>query len=99
MRVYREYGSNLVPQCELCWIRENSEWEPDGVDENGNISTRLITVSVPLNLTPGAVCECITCGRVTIAGIYITLDDVDDDIFEEGNAADSTSSEASPDET
>ena len=96
--MYREYGSNLVPQCELCWIRENSEWEPDGVDENGSIVTRLINVSVPLNLTPGAVCECITCGRVTVVGIYVAIDTTDDDDMLEGGNTNNASSEANPDE-
>jgi hypothetical protein len=52
----RDYDEDLVPQCELCWIQENSVWEPDSVDERGNIITRLVNVSVPLNLSPGAVC-------------------------------------------
>ena len=97
--MYREYGTNLVPQCELCWIRENSEWEPDGVDENGSIITRLVKVSVPLNLTPGAVCECITCGKVTVVGIYVPMEPEDDGDFLYEENTDSAASEANPDET
>ena len=75
----RDYDEDLVPQCELCWIQENSVWEPDSVDERGNIITRLVNVSVPLNLSPGAVCECITCGKVTVVGIYVPLESTDID--------------------
>jgi hypothetical protein len=84
----RDYDEDLVPQCELCWIQENSVWEPDSVDERGNIITRLVNVSVPLNLSPGAVCECITCGKVTVVGIYVPLEpnytDQEQDLHVEG---------------
>ena len=68
---------DLVPLCERCWIEENSVWEPDSVDEKGNIITRLISVQVPIQLSPGAVNECFTCGRVTVVGIYVSLDEID----------------------
>jgi hypothetical protein len=74
----RDYDEDLVPQCELCWIQENSVWEPDSVDERGNIITRLVNVSVPLNLSPGAVCECITCGKVTVVGIYVPIESIEE---------------------
>lgn len=79
----RELDEDLGPQCELCWIRENSTWEPDSVDENGNIITRLVSVTVPLNLVPGAVQECISCGKVTVVGIYVPLDPTETDFEEE----------------
>lgn len=68
---------DLVPICERCWIDENSVWEPDSVDEKGNIITRLVSVNVPIQLAPGAVNECITCGRVTVVGIYVPIDEID----------------------
>lgn len=68
---------DLVPQCERCWVDENSVWEPDSVDEKGNIITKLISVNVPIQLSPGAVSECFTCGRVTVVGIYVSIDEID----------------------
>lgn len=68
----------LVPICERCWIDENSVWEPDSVDERGNIITRLVSVNVPIQLSPGAVNECTACGRVTVVGIYVSIDQIDE---------------------
>ena len=68
----------LVPICERCWIDENSVWEPDSVDERGNIITRLISVNVPIQLSPGAVSEGTACGRVTVVGIYVPIDQIDE---------------------
>lgn len=68
----------LVPLCERCWIDEKSVWEPDSVDEKGNIITRLISVQVPIQLSPGAVNECFTCARVTVVGIYVPLDEIEE---------------------
>ena len=69
---------DLVPICERCWIEENSVWEPDSVDERGNIITRLVSVNVPIQLSPGAVNECMTCGRVTVVGIYVLIDEIEE---------------------
>jgi hypothetical protein len=90
----RDYDEDLAPQCELCWIRENSTWEPDSVDENGNIITRLVSVTVPLNLVPGAVCECISCGKVTVVGIYVPIEPYE----RENEDEDMTIEESNPDE-
>lgn len=72
----RESTDDLVPQCERCWIEDNSVWELDSVDEVGNIITKLISVSVPVDLSPGSVAECYSCGRVTVAGIYVPVDEL-----------------------
>ena len=74
----RSGEEDLVPLCEKCWIDENSVWEPDSVDERGNIITRLISVQVPIQLSPGAVNECFACGRVTVVGIYVSIDDIEE---------------------
>jgi len=74
----RDSQDDLVPICERCWIDENSVWEPDSVDERGNIITRLVSVNVPIQLSPGAVNECITCGRVTVVGIYVPIDEIEE---------------------
>ena len=74
----RDGGEDLVPLCERCWIEENSVWEPDSVDEKGNIITRLVSVQVPIQLSPGAVNEFFTCGRVTVVGIYVPIDEIEE---------------------
>jgi hypothetical protein len=88
MKHIRTYDDNLVPICERCWIDENSLWEADSVDVNGNIITRLISVTVPIELSPGAVSDCYVCGRLTVVGIYISSIELDgedpiDDLDEE----------------
>ena len=88
MKHIRTYDDNLVPICERCWIDENSLWEADSVDVNGNIITRLISVTVPIELSPGAVSDCYVCGRLTVVGIYISSVELDgedpiDDLDEE----------------
>ena len=79
MKHIRTYDENLVPICERCWIDENSLWEADSVDINGNIITRLISVTVPIELSPGAVSDCYVCGRLTVVGIYISSTEIDGD--------------------
>jgi len=79
MKRIRTYGDNLVPLCERCWIEENSLWEADGVDINGNIITHLISVTVPIELSPGTVSDCYSCGKLTVVGIYISSSELDDD--------------------
>jgi len=74
----RGIEDDLVPLCEKCWIDENSIWEPDSVDERGNILTRLVSVQVPIQLSPGSVNECFTCGRVTVVGIYVSIDEIEE---------------------
>lgn len=74
----RDYNDDLVPLCERCWIEENSVWEPESVDMEGNILTRLVSVNVPIKLSPGTVCECFICGKVTVVGIYVSADDIEE---------------------
>ena len=77
MKHIRTYDDSLVPICERCWIDENSLWEADSVDISGNIITRLISVTVPIELSPCAVSECYVCGRLTVVGIYISSVELD----------------------
>jgi hypothetical protein len=74
----RDYNDDLVPLCERCWIEENSVWEPESVDMEGNILTRLVSVNVPIKLSPGTVCECFICSKVTVVGIYVSADDIEE---------------------
>jgi hypothetical protein len=69
--VLDERKQDAYPQCEVCWIKENSRWEPDGVSENGNLVSRLTAVAVPLNVNSGEVNICCTCGEITVIGIYV----------------------------
>jgi hypothetical protein len=58
------------PTCEKCWLKEHARWEPESVDDEGNILFRLTGVDVPLKYNTGAVESCHSCGELTIAGIY-----------------------------
>lgn len=71
MRI-RQYEDDLVPICEKCWISENSLWEPESVDSAGRINTRLISVNIPIRLTPGTVNDCYMCDQLTVVGIYVS---------------------------
>lgn len=59
----------FVPICEACWIKENSSWEPESVDEKGNIRLRLKGVATPPKISRGTVENCSDCESLTIAGI------------------------------
>ena len=82
MKRIRTYDENLVPVCERCWIDENSLWEADSVDINGNIITRLISVTIPIEVSPGAVSDCYVCGRLTVVGIYMSSVELDGEDLE-----------------
>jgi hypothetical protein len=63
------------PTCEKCWLKEHARWEPESVDDNGNILFRLKGVDVPLKYNTGAVEACHVCGEITISGIYEVPDE------------------------
>jgi hypothetical protein len=58
------------PICEVCWIKQNAEWEPESMDGQGNILMRLKDVEVPTKFNLGSVEICSECSKITIAGIY-----------------------------
>jgi hypothetical protein len=58
------------PTCEKCWLKEHAHWEPESVDDGGNILFRLKGVDVPIKHNTGSVESCHTCGELTVAGIY-----------------------------
>ncbi len=66
----RDWATQIVPVCELCWLSIHSHWEPQGVYSDGRISTRLTGVEVPEKLNDGTVEVCAVCAAVTVAGIY-----------------------------
>jgi hypothetical protein len=56
--------------CEICWLSEHSRWEPESMDETGNLIMRLTGVDVPHKINNGEVDICCTCGGLTVSGIY-----------------------------
>ena len=56
--------------CEMCWLDEHARWEPESVNEYGNILMKLTGVDSPEIFKPGSVEVCCMCGTITIAGIY-----------------------------
>jgi hypothetical protein len=71
-RLCMEDSSIVSPMalCELCWMEEHSKWEPQSVNEDGNILVKLVGVDMPTIINTGSVDVCCMCGSVTIAGIY-----------------------------
>lgn len=59
-----------VPVCEVCWIQKHAKWEPESVDDYGNIKMRFKSVTTPDLISTGMVDICDDCEKVTIAGIY-----------------------------
>jgi len=56
--------------CETCYLEEHTNWEPESVNEYGNILVRLKNVEVPEKVNTGNVEICFSCGNLTVAGIY-----------------------------
>lgn len=56
--------------CEECWLSEHSKWEPESIDQTGNILMKLVGIEVPQKTNTGSVEVCCVCGSVTVAGIY-----------------------------
>ena len=67
--------NKTYPQCEVCYIKENSRWEADSVGPDGSLISKLIAVAVPLKLSPGSINVCCDCGEITVAGIYVEKDE------------------------
>jgi hypothetical protein len=63
-----------MPVCEACWIKEHARWEPESVDDTGNILMRLKGVDVPQKLNTGNVEVCSKCGEITVSGIFELTD-------------------------
>lgn len=69
--------------CEVCWLIDHTDWEPESMDERGNIVMRLTGVEIPTRVNIEAVEVCEDCGSITVAGIYemrtpSTLDNEDE---------------------
>lgn len=59
-----------MPVCEQCWIKDHASWEPESMDENGNILMKLVNVGVPVKINTKEAEVCSECGDITVAGIY-----------------------------
>ena len=59
-----------MPVCEVCWLKDHAHWEPQSVDDTGNILMRLRGVDMPDKISVGSVETCSECGKLTISGIY-----------------------------
>lgn len=60
--------------CEKCWLEDHTRWEPESIDQTGNILMRLTGVDVPQKLNTGTVEVCSLCGCITVSGIYEYID-------------------------
>lgn len=60
----------LLAVCESCWLVDHAHWEPDSMDDTGNIMMRLKGVDIPENTSLGSVEICCLCGGITVCGIY-----------------------------
>lgn len=69
-----ETNLETLPICERCWLDENTVWEPEGVDEDGNIVSKLSGVAIPENLQTGNVYICCMCSDLTIVGLFVERD-------------------------
>ena len=56
--------------CESCWLLDHARWEPESMDDTGNILMKLVGVDVPEKVNTGEVEVCCMCGGLTICGIY-----------------------------
>lgn len=59
-----------VPICEACWVKQNAKWEPESMDDKGNILMRLMGVPTPQTYDLQTVEHCDECGSITVVGLY-----------------------------
>ena len=60
-----------MPICEVCWLGENTVWEPESISPDGKILMALKSVQVPEKLNTGEPEACSRCDGLTVAGIYL----------------------------
>lgn len=65
-------GSALapLPVCERCWLSSHTTWEPESMDQEGNILMKLKDVEVPEKINTKVPEVCSDCGEITVSGIY-----------------------------
>jgi hypothetical protein len=59
-----------TPICEICYLIDNTLWEPESVDQHGRVIMRLTEIVVPSKVNTDIVEICEECGGITVAGIY-----------------------------
>lgn len=69
--------TKAYPQCESCYIKENSIWEPESVGDDGSLVSKLIAVTVPEEISTGQINVCAMCGDITVIGIFAEMEDDD----------------------
>jgi hypothetical protein len=69
--------TKAYPQCESCYIKDNSIWEPESVGDDGSLVSKLVAVTVPEELTTGQINVCAMCGEITVIGIFAEMDEDD----------------------
>ena len=65
-----EQVSRPMALCELCYLDDHTRWEPESMNENGEILMRLTGVDVPNKVNTETVETCCMCGGLTVAGIF-----------------------------
>lgn len=68
-------SKRVVPECERCWIIENSKWEADAMTADGELVVKLTSILIPSTVIPGEVHVCYRCGDLTIVGLYVEKDE------------------------
>lgn len=72
-----QVNKRIVPQCERCWIIENSKWEADSMTAEGEMVVKLTSILIPSTVIPGEVNVCHRCGDLTVVGLYVEKDEID----------------------
>jgi hypothetical protein len=75
--------TKVVSQCERCYIKDNSKWEPESVGEDGSLVSKLIAVAMPVTLETGKIYVCADCGEITVVGIFVEMEEEDINFFPE----------------
>lgn len=60
--------------CERCWVDQEGDWEPQGVNEFGQEEYALRSVRKPARVDDAALASCCFCSAPTISGIFVRRD-------------------------
>lgn len=64
-------GNWTQPQCERCWVQQNSTWEQD--PELGPDAETLVSIRTPVVSLRREINRCAWCGEPTIIGIFVRV--------------------------
>ena len=65
-----EQAPRPMALCESCYLDDHIRWEPESMNDDGEILMRLLGVDVPEKVNTETVETCCMCGCITIAGIF-----------------------------